>query len=94
MISLGFKAVTVSVSANLLDESFVGRQLNEQFFKDLPKNVDVCGENGEFHTFVYDGPIFKFPIEFSLGEKVLKSYPKDENTNWDTSFWYCDLIPK
>lgn len=92
LISVGFKAVTVSVSADLLDKSFVGRELNEQFFKDLPSNVDPCGENGEFHTFVYDGPIFKSPIKFTLGEKVLKTYPKDENTNWDTSFWYCDLI--
>ena len=94
LISLGFKAVTVSVSADLLGENFVGRELDEHFFKELPENVDVCGENGEFHTFVYDGPIFKKPIEFTLGEKVKKTYPKDENTNWDTSFWYCDLIPK
>lgn len=92
-ISLGFKAITVSVNAKLLDESFVGRKVDEAFIKDLPLDVDVCGENGEFHTFVYDGPIFSHPIKFKVGEKVLKSYRSDDNNTWDTSFWYCDLIP-
>lgn len=92
-ISLGFKAITVSVNANLLDESFVGRVIDEQFVKDLPDNVDVCGENGEFHTFVFDGPIFKNPIKFKIGEKVLRTYPKEEKDTWDHRFWYCDLLP-
>lgn len=92
-ISLGFKAITVSVNAKLLDESFVGRVIDEQFIKDLPPNVDVCGENGEFHTFVFEGPIFKNSIKFSIGEKVLKNYPSEESDTWDSSFWYCDLIP-
>lgn len=92
-ISLGFMAVTVSVNANLLDESFVGRVIDKKFIEDLPSNVDVCGENGEFHTFVFDGPIFKNPIRFKLGENVLKTYPAKESDTWDNSFWYCDLIP-
>ena len=102
-LDLGFKAITVCVNAKLLGEEFVGRVIDEQFIKDLPDNVDVCGENGEFHTFVFDGPIFKTPIDFTIGEKVLRSYtlhdneddnchqPKKENSNHDTSFWYCDL---
>jgi len=102
-LSLGFKAITVCVNAKLLDESFVGRILDENFINELPDNVDPCGENGEFHTFVFDGPIFSSPIEFSVGEKVLKTYTpsKKEEDNcssddsvWDTAFWYCDLIPK
>ena len=102
-LSLGFKANTVGVNAKLLDESFVGRILDENFINELPDNVDPCGENGEFHTFVFDGPIFSSPIEFSVGEKVLKTYTpsKKEEDNcssddsvWDTAFWYCDLIPK
>ena len=92
-LELGFKAITVSVNANLLDESFVGVDLNEDFFNRLPENVDVCGENGEFHTFVYDGPIFSKPIDFEVGKKVLKTYKTDEKTTWDSKFWYCDLIP-
>ncbi|WP_372769968.1 hypothetical protein [Lutibacter sp.] len=90
--SLGFKAIVVSVSASVLDESFVGRMLDENFINDLPCGVDVCGENGEFHTFVYDGPIFTYPIIFSIGEKVLKTYKADTANSWDTRFWYCDLV--
>lgn len=93
-LSLGFKAITVSVNANLLDESFVGREVDENFIKDLPSTVDVCGENGEFHTFVYDGPIFSKPINVKIGEKVLKTYPSNKNDTWDNSFWYCDLLPE
>ncbi|QHI36073.1 hypothetical protein IMCC3317_14260 [Kordia antarctica] len=102
-ISLGFKAITVCVNAKLLDESFVGRILDESFLNDLPSTVDPCGENGEFHTFVFDGPLFSSPIDFTIGEKVLKTYSpskKEEDTcssddsTWDTAFWYCDLIPK
>lgn len=91
-ISLGFKAITVCVNAKLLDESFVGRLLDENFINDLPPNVDICGENGEFHTFVYDGPIFSYPIKFSIGEKVLKTYKSNPSNFWDTSFWYCNLV--
>jgi uncharacterized protein (TIGR00290 family) len=93
-ISVGFKAITVSISEKHLDKSFVGRELDIDFINDLPENVDACGENGEFHTFVYDGPIFKKPIEFFIGEKTKRNYTKEEKTNWDTSFWYIDLIPK
>ncbi|MDH7445594.1 diphthine--ammonia ligase [Aquimarina sp. 2201CG14-23] len=103
-INLGFKAITVCVNAKYLDESFCGRILDESFLEDLPENVDPCGENGEFHTFVFDGPIFNNPIRFKIGEKVLRNYQpsKDDNDNcftndndqhWDTSFWYCDLVP-
>jgi uncharacterized protein (TIGR00290 family) len=100
-LALGFKAITVCVNAKLLGEEFVGRVINQQFINDLPDNVDVCGENGEFHTFVFDGPLFKFPINFEIGEKLLKSYTlhdddndnchQSKDTNYDTSFWYCDL---
>ena len=58
---------------------------------DLPDNVDVCGENGEFHSFVYDGPIFKKPIPIIVGEIVKKEYKSDENSDWDNAFWYADL---
>lgn len=99
----GYKAITVCVNAKLLDASFCGRIVDVSFIKDLPDDVDVCGENGEFHTFVFDGPIFTKPIDFTIGEKVLKNYIASKNkeddcfvedTSWDTSFWYCDLIVK
>ena len=100
-LSLGFKAITVCVNAKLLDKSFVGRIIDESFLNDLPDNVDPCGENGEFHTFVFDGPIFSKPVAFEIGEKILRSYLPNDNdddncfsgsSNWDTQFWYCDLV--
>ncbi|MEP0265711.1 diphthine--ammonia ligase [Dokdonia sp.] len=105
-IDLGFKAITVCVNAKYLDEHFCGRQIDASFIEDLPDTVDVCGEHGEFHTFVYDGPIFKHPIPFTIGEKVLRGYDKaddeedncfvddDDQKSWDTAFWYCDLLPE
>lgn len=104
-LNLGFKAITVCINAKYLDQSFVGRIIDQQFIDDLPEGVDVCGENGEFHTFVYDGPIFKQPVLFNVGEKVHKTYQpskndddncfqKEEEVNWNTGFWYCDLIPQ
>lgn len=70
-VDLGFKAVLTCVDTNVLDKSFVGREIDYQFIKDLPSNIDPCGENGEFHTFVYDGPIFKYPVDFQRG-KILQ----------------------
>lgn len=103
-LDLGFKAIIVSVKSELLDESFVGRELNASFIDDLPENVDPCGENGEFHSFVYDGPIFQSAIDFEIGEKVFKSYElkkqDDDNCFMNQSkkeelgFWFCDLIPR
>lgn len=103
-IALGFKAIVVCVNANKLDKSFCGRLLDASFLKDLPTDVDPCGENGEFHTFVFDGPIFNNPITFEIGELVEKSYNsaktekdncfKEEQASWDVNFWYCDLILK
>jgi uncharacterized protein (TIGR00290 family) len=81
-VNLGFKAVTACVDTQLLGKDFAGRQLDEQFFKDLPEQVDPCGENGEYHTFVYDGPIFRQAVEFTPGELVLR----------EERFYYCDLI--
>jgi uncharacterized protein (TIGR00290 family) len=99
-IDSGFRAAIVAMNANLLDESFLGREINQEFLDDLPKNVDPCGENGEFHTFCYDGPIFKNSIKFELGERVFREYKKpknDEETcsgNESMGFWFIDLILK
>jgi uncharacterized protein (TIGR00290 family) len=93
-IDLGFKAKVVSINANLLDKSFAGRELDQSFINDLPKEVDVCGENGEFHSFVYDGPIFKTPVTIKVGDMVKREYKSDDDSSWDTSFWYADLLLK
>ncbi len=73
-IDLGFKSVVVCVQANRLDKSFAGRLVDKDFMNELPANVDPCGENGEFHTFVFDGPVFKNPILFTKGETVYRDY--------------------
>jgi uncharacterized protein (TIGR00290 family) len=97
-LDLGFKTIVTCVNQTYLDKSFAGRIIDEDFIKDLPKNVDPCGENGEFHTFTFDGPIFKNPIAFEIGETVKKTYPKpksDENNDDEQYvFWFCDLIPE
>jgi uncharacterized protein (TIGR00290 family) len=82
-VRLGFRAITVCVDPRVLDASFAGRELDASFFVDLPPGVDPCGENGEFHTFVFDGPVFKKPITCRVGEKVLRD-----------GFCFCDLQPE
>jgi uncharacterized protein (TIGR00290 family) len=92
-INAGFKAIVVCVNGEKLDASFAGRVLDEQFVKDLPPGVDPCGENGEFHTFCYDGPLFEAPVAFKVGEKVCRSYTDPDNHEKSIPFWYCDLLP-
>ena len=77
----GFRSIAVCVNPKLLHRSFAGRQLDRPFFVDLPVEVDWCGENGEFHTFAFDGPIFRDPVRFEVGERVERD-----------SFVFCDLL--
>ncbi|MEO0473012.1 MAG: diphthine--ammonia ligase [Bacteroidota bacterium] len=96
-IAAGFQAIVVCINAQLLPQSFCGRLIDTSFLQDLPAGVDPCGENGEFHTFCFDGPIFQQPIRFEKGEVVYKSYPAPQNVDQDGpdeyGFWYCDLLP-
>jgi uncharacterized protein (TIGR00290 family) len=78
----GFRSIAVCVNPKLLDRSFAGRELDRSFFADLPQQVDCCGENGEFHTFAFDGPIFKDSVRFEVGHCVERD-----------SFVFCDLLP-
>ncbi len=80
-IRLGFKAKLVCVDCKQLSGDFAGNEFDEKLLEKLPKGCDPCGENGEFHTFVYDGPIFSQPIPVKIGEKVLK----------DNRFYFCEL---
>ena len=77
----GFKAVLVCVNSKVLDSTFAGRRFDEALLSDLPPGVDPCGENGEFHTFVYDGPVFRRSVRVSTGEVVQRD-----------SFVFCDLL--
>ncbi len=73
-IEAGFEALIASVDLKKLPESLVGQPFDRQFLKALPEGVDPCGENGEFHTFVHDGPIFQKPVPFRKGKTLLKSF--------------------
>jgi len=81
-INLGFKAIITSVDSKFLEGTFIGKLFDLDFLDSLPSNVDPCGENGEFHSFVFDGPIFSYPIQFQKGEIVFR----------ENRFYYIDLI--
>jgi uncharacterized protein (TIGR00290 family) len=83
-LDLGFKAILVCVDTEKLDGDFAGRIYDEDLLADLPSGVDPCGEYGEFHTFVYDGPSFQRRINFQVGETVLR----------EERFQFCDLLPQ
>jgi uncharacterized protein (TIGR00290 family) len=97
-LSLGFKAIIVCVNSAFLDKSFCGRLLDESFIQDLPAGVDVCGENGEYHSFVFDGPIFSQPVAFTKGGIVFREYAPPKSSDCFTTpqpltgFYFCDLL--
>ncbi|UOU99675.1 diphthine--ammonia ligase [Chryseobacterium daecheongense] len=96
-LDLGFKTIVTCVNETYLDKSFAGRVIDKDFIADLPSTVDPCGENGEFHTFTFEGPILKNPIQFEAGETIKKVYPKpktDHEEEGEYVFWFCDLISK
>lgn len=88
-LSLGYRTIIVCAQQGL--EDFCGRIIDERFIEDLPAGIDPCGENGEFHTFVFDGPLFKKPVDFRLGEKIFKTFPSPEGET-PQGYWYIDLM--
>jgi uncharacterized protein (TIGR00290 family) len=102
---LGFGTVICCVNDAHLGEDAVGRKLDEEFIRTLPANVDPCGENGEFHSFAFAGPVFRRAISFTVGEKVYRpievSHPTASNSGYNCApgprqtkgFWFCDLLP-
>ncbi|HEX5168974.1 MAG TPA: diphthine--ammonia ligase [Cyclobacteriaceae bacterium] len=98
-IQAGFKTVICSADAALFDRPLLGTTIDHFFLDSLPPGIDPCGENGEFHTFVYDGPIFNNRVEFELGSVVKRSYSFNKRNEDGTvqactsSFWFQDLLP-
>jgi len=82
-IDQGFKAVVTCVDSKVLDGSFAGRIIDRDFLSSLPADVDPCGENGEFHSFVFDGPIFREKIPMTIGEVVQRN-----------GYFFCDVLPE
>lgn len=76
IINSGFKAIVVSTRAEILGKEWLGRKINKEFIQELSQEIDPCGEKGEFHTFVYNGPLFKKPVDFVVGRKIRK------DTHW------------
>jgi len=87
----GIEALVVCVNEKYLGKEFLGKQIKADFLDSLPANVDPCGENGEFHTFVYHAPFFSSPIPIVTGEIVHKTYTSSENSEWDTGFYFMDV---
>lgn len=83
MISSGLRTVITCINPKQIPKEFVGREFDESFLDSLPENIDPCGENGEFHSFVFDGPMFKEQIETFVGHIV----HRDE-------FLFADVLPK
>ena len=82
-IGLGFKALLACVDTKAIDASFAGREIDDALLRDLPATADPCGEHGEYHSFVYSGPIFKKAIACKAGERVMRT----------ARFSYCDILP-
>ncbi len=78
----GFRAIVATVDPRSLDASFAGRAYDAELLRDLPPDVDPCGENGEFHTFVHAGPVFDAPIAVETGDTVTRD-----------GFVYADIVP-
>lgn len=95
-LDLGFRTVISCARHDL--EALAGKELSRELIADFPPDVDVCGENGEFHTFVYDGPFFHQPVPFRVGEKVFKEYNAPQGSDpgngerAKAGFWYADLF--
>ena len=98
-VAKGFKTYACCINDGYLDESWCGKLIDETFIKELPPTVDPCGENGEFHSFCFDGPIYKKGLPVVTGEKVYKHLeiiPGDQSTQAELvntkGFWFCDLM--
>lgn len=88
-LASGFRSVVICVNEKFLPKEFCGRVFDEQFIKDLPDGVDACGENGEFHTFVFDGKLFENPVPYKIDE--IYSHAPVFPSGDAAKFWYAKL---
>ncbi len=92
-LELGFRTITCCISLKSLDNLWIGRQIDEQFLKQLPEKVDPCGENGEFHTFCYAGPIYREAIPYQTGELLYKPLMiKTKKMDHEDGFLFIDIL--
>ena len=99
-ISLKFKTVICCTNDAYLGEDWVGRIIDEKLALSIPDTVDPCGENGEYHTFCFDGPVFESPINILIGEKIYKplviktTHGCKMPASSTKGFWFCEISPK
>ena len=97
-LASGFRTVICTANASLLSADFIGQTMTSQLVSRLPEDVDVCGENGEFHTYVYAGPLFKRSLEFRLGEQIINDYEykivnsSGKQQDVRTQFYFQELL--
>jgi uncharacterized protein (TIGR00290 family) len=98
-IEKGFKTITCCINDGYLDKDWCGRVIDDSFLSQLPKNVDPCGENGEFHSFCYEAPFFKTKMNIVAGEKTYKElilktkdHPTPIKEVGTKGFWFCDIL--
>ena len=89
-LAAGFRSVVICINEQFLDKSFCGREFDKAFIADLPETVDACGENGEFHTFVFDGKLFREPVGYQIDEIYHHApvFPSGDSA----SFYYAKLV--
>jgi uncharacterized protein (TIGR00290 family) len=98
-INVGFKTLICSADASYFGKEQLGKTIDPAFVNSLPASVDPCGERGEFHTYVYDGPVFKRPVSFIPGDVVLKWYDYQKKAadnsveKLRTAYWFQDFLP-
>lgn len=99
-LELNFKTIICCTNDAYLGEEFAGKIIDIHFLSSLPSNVDACGENGEYHTFCFDGPIFSSPVSVQAGEKIYKpleiktAHSFNHPQSQTKGFWFCDLLKK
>ena len=92
-LSSGLRTVIVTTTAECLDESFIGRNIDRELLHDLPPEVDPCGENGEYHTLCYAGGMFRYPVDYSLGRPERRTYDirMEDGTVKRFSYWFANV---
>lgn len=94
-IRAGFKTKICAADADLISEEWVGRDFGFEFLKSLSEKIDPCGENGEFHSFCYDGPIFSKPILIQVEKIISQSYDiqLSNGEKGKKHFWFAEILP-
>ena len=91
----GIQSKIIVTQADLLDETYIGKDLDQNLINSFPDNMDVCGENGEYHTLSYAGGLFKKKVEFSISETIKTSFDFTLDTGEQKTFeyWQAEIIP-